>query len=116
MMLFSGNVSGSWLMKTRNNSIKTTLKPILDLAKVLGELGYRQSLVKEELKTIEHRTPRKKRAWIKKAESAGRKYLVREHFLAQEWSEELGRLEVEIQLVMNEKIDRLTKRLEVSGA
>src|SRR6266705_2040235 len=100
-------------MKTRKSSsrLKTTLRPILELAKVLGELGYRQSLVQEELKTIEHRTPRAERAWIKKAESAGRKYLVREHFLAQEELETLGRLEVEIQLVMNEKIDRLTKRL-----
>ena len=101
-------------MKTRKSSsrLKTTLKPVLDLAKVLGELGYRQSLVKEELKTIEHRTPRTERAWIKKAELAGRKYLVREHFLAEEELETLGKLEVEIQLVMNEKIDRLTKRLE----
>ena len=109
-------------MKTRKSSsrLKTTLKPVLDLAKVLGELGYRQSLVNHELKTLELR---RESAWIKKAESAGRKadveafrehskYLVREHYLAQEELETLGKLEAEIQLVMNEKIDRLTKRLE----
>ena len=111
-------------MKTRKSSsrLKTTLKPVIDLAKVLGELGYRQSLVNAELKTLELRT-RRESAWIKKAESAGRKadaedfrkhskYLGREHFLVQEELETLGKLEAEIQLVMNEKIDRLTKRLE----
>ena len=114
-------------MKTRKSSsrLKTTLKPVLDLAKVLGELGYRQSLVNDELKTLELRT-RTESAWIKKAESAGRKadaedfrkhgkYLVREHFLAQEELETLGKLEAEIQLVMNEKIDRLTKRAPDEG-
>src|SRR2546427_12072962 len=113
-------------MKTRKSSsrLKTTLKPVLDLAKVLGELGYRQSLVNHDLKTLELRT-RTESAWIKKAESAGRKadaedfrkhskYLVRKHFLAQEELETLEKLEAEIQSVMNEKIDRLTKRLECS--
>jgi len=108
-------------MKTRK-SLKTTLNPVLDRAKVLGELGYRRSLIEEELKTLNDRIGTE-RAWIKKAVSAGRKadaedfrkhskYLGREHFLVQEELETLGKLEAEIQLVMNEKIDRLTKRLE----
>jgi hypothetical protein len=40
------------------------------------------------------------------------KHLEREHYLAWQESEQLGRLEEEMQLVMDEKISSLTKRLE----
>ena len=39
------------------------------------------------------------------------KHLEREHYLAWQESEQLGRLEEEMQLVMDEKISSLTKRL-----
>ena len=122
------------LMKTRkiaSRAMETErrfdcwLRAVVNEARTLGELAYRRSLIQDELKTLELRTKTELK-WIKKAESAGRtadaedfrknsKHLVRERFLAQEELETLGKLEAEIQLVMNEKIDRLTKRAPDEG-
>jgi|SRR5437899_3880291 len=122
-------------MKTRKSSsmLKTTLKPVLDLAKVLGELGYRRELIADALKTLDLRT-RTEREELKTLGARGErgkkngaeltrraemlssfqehlKHLSREHYLAVQESEQLERLEAEIKGEMNQKIVSLTKRL-----
>jgi len=113
--------------------LKTTLKPVLDLAKVLGELGYRRELIADALKTLDLRT-RTEREELKTLGARGErgkkngaeltrraemlssfqehlKHLSREHYLAVQESEQLERLEAEIKGEMNQKIVSLTKRL-----
>ena len=117
-----------------SSRLQTTLKPVLELAKVLGELAYRRKLVAEGLKTLDLRTRTEREelkdlgVWGKMDKKGGAeltrraemlcslqehlKHLEREHYLAWQESEQLGRLEEEMQLVMDEKIGSLTKRLE----
>jgi hypothetical protein len=114
--------------------LKTTLNPVVELAKVLGELGYRRKLVAKALKTFDLRT-RTEREELKTLGTWGKtskkddaaltrhaemldslqeqlKHLEREHYLAWQESEQLERLEAEIQSELDEKISSLTKRLE----
>jgi len=122
-------------MKTRKSPsrLKTTLRPVVELAKSLGELGYRRKLIEEELKTLDLRREddEEEAARLKEKVSATRtrtellrhkdmlhaleerhKNLVHEHSLAEQESDQLGRLEAEIQSEMNEKISGFIKKLE----
>ena len=123
-------------MQTKKSSsrLKTTLNPVVELAKVLGELGYRRKLVAETLKTFDLRTRTEREelktlgTWEKTSKKDGAaltrhsemldslqeqlKHLEREHYLAWQESEQLWRLEAAVQLELDEKISGLTKRLE----
>ena len=96
-------------------------------------MNYRRKLIEEELKTLDLRREddEVEAARLEKKVSATRthsellrrtdmlhafdehrKYLVHEHCRAEQECEQLQRLIFEIQEEMNEKIDRLTKRLD----
>src|SRR5467141_422261 len=122
-------------MKTRKSPsrLKTTLRPVVELARSLGELGYRRKLIEEELKTLDLRREddEEEAAWLKEKVSATRtrtellrhndmlhaleernKKCVHEHSLAEQESDQLGRLIIAVQEEMDEKISSLSKRFE----